>query len=185
MQVCESFVVIAITAIRCQLPGLKTMHGKRVLCKYICGVLWSTLYRLELHYQRYSREMYECCCEPRLVVNPVHKVGISGDVSRYNYKAEAADTVLNIRDFWDVSPRRLVNSYRRFELTIVVHLYPQGQTLLNHPVTVYQSTWRNIPIYLNRHQCRCENLKSGRNSFSEKEFRFIWRELAIHLLIYL
>jgi hypothetical protein len=35
----------------------------------------------------------------RLVVNPVHKVGISGDISRYIYKAETADTILNIHDF--------------------------------------------------------------------------------------
>ena len=108
MQICEIFVVIAITAMRCQLPVLKTVHGKRVLCKHIGAILWSTLYRLELHYQRYSREMYdyERCREPRLVVNPVHKVGIIGDISRYIYKAEIADTVLNIHDFWDVSPRR-------------------------------------------------------------------------------
>jgi len=66
--------------------------------------------------------MYERCWEPRLVVNPVHKVGISGDISRYIFKAEIADTVLNIHDFWDVSPRRLVNSYRRLELTYVVRL---------------------------------------------------------------
>ena len=78
--------------------------------------------------------MYERCWEPRLFVNPVHKICISGDISRYIYKAETTDTVLNIHDFWDVSPRRLVDSYRRFELTNVVRLNPQGQTLLNHPV---------------------------------------------------
>jgi len=99
MQVCKIFVVIAITAMRCQLPGLRTVLGKRVVCKYIGAVLWSTLYRLELRYQRYSREMYERCWEPRLVVNPVNKVDISGDISRYIYKAETADTVLDINDF--------------------------------------------------------------------------------------